>query len=154
MQMVSSGPKPGIQPCNKYSKMRNKNKLAASEGSTVLMTSSFDTSFDKSNLIDGKTSTYWSSTGMFPQEVLIELATATALSSVTFTGYNIRSVKVDGFVELPRSHRLAPVQEYPRSEGWTTETLTLTSTMPVRFLRFTILSGWDSFVALQNISAE
>ena len=50
----------------------------------VKCATSFDERFDPNNVLDPKPNTYWISTGLYPQEIMIEFKQPKGLSEVKF----------------------------------------------------------------------
>ena len=63
----------------------------------VKCASSFDERFDPKNVLDkDDTSTFWLTTGLYPQELLIQLNAPKVISEVKFTTKGARKVIIEG----------------------------------------------------------
>ena len=60
-----------------------KDFASAESGAMVVMASCCDERFPPDNVIDGRDSTFWMTTGMFPQELVIKLESAQQISKIT-----------------------------------------------------------------------
>merc|ERR1711998_186610 len=61
----------------------------------VSVASSYDERFPPSNMIDGDPSSFWASTGLYPQEFVVELDKAYDISSVKLIACNVKSVSLE-----------------------------------------------------------
>ncbi|KAF0720846.1 hypothetical protein AaE_010269, partial [Aphanomyces astaci] len=52
------------------------------EGAQVTSATSFDPKFPPSNVLDGDTGTKWATCGLYPQEIIVQLATTSVISKV------------------------------------------------------------------------
>mmetsp|Transcript_6229 Transcript_6229/g.19255 ORF Transcript_6229/g.19255 Transcript_6229/m.19255 type:complete len:127 (-) Transcript_6229:557-937(-) len=57
-------------------------------GAVVVMTSCEDDAFPADNVLDGKESSFWITTGMFPQEFVISLAKPVQVSQIVVLSLN------------------------------------------------------------------
>ncbi|TNN50244.1 Intraflagellar transport protein 25 [Liparis tanakae] len=67
----------------------------SSAGAKVVVASSSDENHPPENITDGNTNTFWMSTGMFPQELIVRFADSTQLSAVTVDCYNVKHLKIE-----------------------------------------------------------
>jgi hypothetical protein len=59
------------------------NNFALGEnGAEVMMATANDDNFPSENMLDGKEDTFWTTTGLFPHEVVIKLAKRESISKV------------------------------------------------------------------------
>merc|ERR1719198_1819776 len=63
------------------------------------MVSSLDPAHPGDSAIDGCDGSYWISTGLYPQEVLLELGLPAAVSSVWVTSTHVRRLRIEGCKE-------------------------------------------------------
>ena len=68
------------------------NSASASSGASVVGVTSADPRHGAASVIDGDARTFWLSTGLFPQELLIRLAEPSALSSITVLSAHARRI--------------------------------------------------------------
>jgi len=54
----------------------------ASNGASVMMATANDDNHPSENLLDGKDDTFWTTTGLFPHEVVIKLSKRESISKV------------------------------------------------------------------------
>jgi len=60
----------------------------SSAGAHVALATSSDDKHPPENMIDGNAETFWCSTGMFPQEVVIKFQTLMRITNVNISSYN------------------------------------------------------------------
>jgi heat shock protein beta-11 len=60
----------------------------ATAGASCESASCHDVEFPPASAIDGKPSTYWMTTGMFPQEIVIKLGRSSTVRRVQVSGMN------------------------------------------------------------------
>uniref|UniRef100_A0A0G4GQK2 F5/8 type C domain-containing protein n=1 Tax=Chromera velia CCMP2878 TaxID=1169474 RepID=A0A0G4GQK2_9ALVE len=126
-------------------------------GGKIVFASSVDDRHPPENMLDGDEKTFWISTGLFPQEIVIELGGSEAqkVSSLRFSGSNIKTARVEVSTDsTPSSFSSASQEtEYPNRKGEVHgEVLSLNGTQSARFVKFVVTGGWDSFVSLHKIS--
>ncbi len=67
--------------------------VAKKVGGKVVMVSSLDEQHPGDNMIDGREDSYWISTGLYPQEILLQLGQRAAVSSVKISTTNVRGIR-------------------------------------------------------------
>ncbi|KAG9398836.1 hypothetical protein AC1031_014153 [Aphanomyces cochlioides] len=138
------------------------------EGAQVTAATSFDPKFPPANILDGETSTRWTSTGVFPQEIIIQLATTSVISKVTTwttngTTYFIEKLIVCTCSQAPRrrsvlgsdaSQPLYFTVDMAENDGnMQIETQSVTRE-DASFVKFKILSGYHDFISIHKVSVE
>ncbi|TYZ57324.1 hypothetical protein PybrP1_008038 [[Pythium] brassicae (nom. inval.)] len=108
------------------------------EGAQVTAATSFDPNFPPANILDGEHATKWVTTGSFPQEVVVQLATTASISRVKTWSTNVKEVTV----ELNENDGNLQVESESVKLG------------DASFIKFKIVSGWNDFVALHRVSVE
>jgi len=67
----------------------------ASSGGKLIMATCYDERFPPENIIDGNEGTFWLTTGLYPQEFVVELSQVTQVTRVT-------TVSMHGKRHIPR----------------------------------------------------
>lgn len=67
----------------------------SSAGSTVSFATSSGADHPPENIIDGKSDTYWLTTGMFPQEFVISFASTMNVNSIKIKLHNVRRLAIE-----------------------------------------------------------
>ncbi|KAK9522601.1 hypothetical protein VZT92_019053 [Zoarces viviparus] len=127
----------------------------SSLGAKVVVAASSDENHPPENIIDGNTSTFWTSTGMFPQEFIIRFAESTQISAVTVDSYNVKQLKIEKNTS-PNASQFESVteQELKRTEGHLQSNTILLNGSNATHLRFIITSGYDHFVSVHRVSVQ
>lgn len=63
-------------------------------GASVFSASSYDMQHAPSNIIDGLPSTFWLTTGSFPQEIILQLGESSNIRSVDLISTGIRNIEL------------------------------------------------------------
>mmetsp|Transcript_53431 Transcript_53431/g.125666 ORF Transcript_53431/g.125666 Transcript_53431/m.125666 type:complete len:150 (-) Transcript_53431:33-482(-) len=138
-----------------------------SAGAQVTFTTSMDARHPPMNMITGDDSKFWVSTGLFPQEFIVGLASSVQLKKIKLLSTNIRSLEIQTCNDSARlwlvgAHALqAPIQFTTlethelsdRSGRKQAESFTV-KPVACRFLKFIVKSGWDDFISVYSVGAE
>ena len=120
----------------------------------VIFSSSFDDKHTTENILNQDRKVFWSSTGLFPQELFIQLQVEKSLSSVNFSAYGIKKLVVEScendsavnFIKQGES------PELPHKEGKLHEfSVDLKGGKSTKILRITILDGHEDFCSIHYI---
>eukprot|EP00419_Tripos_fusus_P003162 CAMPEP_0172679898 /NCGR_PEP_ID=MMETSP1074-20121228/16385_1 /TAXON_ID=2916 /ORGANISM="Ceratium fusus, Strain PA161109" /LENGTH=201 /DNA_ID=CAMNT_0013498141 /DNA_START=44 /DNA_END=649 /DNA_ORIENTATION=- len=135
---------------------------ALNVGGRVFMVSSLDPAHPGENIIDGNEATYWISTGLYPQEILLWLSCATRVSCVRLASTRVRNVRFEGCQENePVSFRTLAERRFEDTHGGGLQVNELhcgsscgDDGRPLEFIRVLILSGWDDFCTVHDIQVD
>ncbi|XP_022056561.1 intraflagellar transport protein 25 homolog [Acanthochromis polyacanthus] len=127
----------------------------SSLGAKVVLAASSDENHPPENIIDGNTSTFWMSTGMFPQEFVIRFAEPTTVAAVTMDSYNVKHLKIEKNTSQNAS-QFEPVteKEFEHTEGHLQSNAISLNGSRATHLRFLIISGYDHFVSVHRVSVK
>uniref|UniRef100_A0A8C0IUM8 DOC domain-containing protein n=1 Tax=Chelonoidis abingdonii TaxID=106734 RepID=A0A8C0IUM8_CHEAB len=67
--------------------MKSTDLCLSSQGSEVVLATSNDEKYPPENIIDGSSETFWTTTGMFPQEFIISFHKCVKISKLTIQCY-------------------------------------------------------------------
>eukprot|EP00440_Ansanella_granifera_P020072 gb/GFBE01021807.1/.p1 GENE.gb/GFBE01021807.1/~~gb/GFBE01021807.1/.p1 ORF type:complete len:198 (+),score=34.13 gb/GFBE01021807.1/:1-594(+) len=127
---------------------------AAKSGAEIQYTSSRDPAHPAENILDGDVATYWMSTGLYPQEILLDLGRPQRISAIQLVTTNVRSVSIEGSSELSAVNfeKLA-LEELEAQSGMLQrkELDCREQQEPTRFVKAKILSGWHDFCSVHSI---
>ncbi|XP_048352334.1 intraflagellar transport protein 25 homolog isoform X2 [Sphaerodactylus townsendi] len=112
--------------------MKSTNFCLSTEGADVILATSNDEKYPPENIIDGRSETFWTTTGLFPQEFIISLHKCVMISKLTIQCY----------LDLEYKEGELQIEEFSFPEFQATH------------LRFIILSAFDTFVSVHRIIAE
>ncbi|CAG9462086.1 unnamed protein product [Pedinophyceae sp. YPF-701] len=104
------------------------------------------------NVLDGSDSTFWATTGMFPQEITIDLGQVSTLVKMQLSGMSIRKLAMDKCdQDTPqRFDRVFEVDIDQRPMKLSQHTHVLQN-IRARFVRFVLLDGSEEFASLNRV---
>ena len=124
-------------------------------GGQVICATSFDALHPPELVIDGSDHTFWSSTGMFPQEFIVKLGSTAQVTRIKTLTTNVKSMVVE------RCEGVAPISwekvfdmECPDTDGRLQVESSQVSKITANFLKFKFVSGWDEFVTVHRVQVE
>ncbi|XP_077747968.1 intraflagellar transport protein 25 homolog isoform X1 [Canis aureus] len=79
----------------KHLKMRKIDLCLSSEGAEVILATSSDEKHPPENMIDGNPETFWTTTGMFPQEFIICFHKHVRIERLIIQSYFVRTLKIE-----------------------------------------------------------
>lgn len=128
----------------------------------VVMATSCGTRHGPEGVTSSSPDEFWMSTGMFPQELVVRLEHKTVLSSIKVVTAGVRDMVVE-WAEGPEPKNFQKVADvsHPRPDVHGPERLTQRQSHTVRmkdqkarYIKVTILSGWDDFVVVRSVVGE
>ena len=122
----------------------------------VIFASSYDEKNPPSNIFSSNKKEFFSSTGMFPQELCIQFETEKIVKGVSITSYGIKKVEIqtcehDSVVNVAKQ---AEQGDVPSSSGLQNISLTLGKSPRVKVLKIVILEGYEDFFTIQQVSIQ
>jgi len=130
---------------------------ASATGGTVHMVTSLDPTHPGESAIDGVGGTFWITTGLYPQELIVKLGQPAALSGFSLRCARVRHLRLEACVEdSPVNFKplaetfLEDLQHRPQEWRGAVEV----QEKPTRFVKLTILAGWDDVCAVGALCAE
>eukprot|EP00931_Biecheleriopsis_adriatica_P122602 TRINITY_DN97606_c0_g1_i1.p1 TRINITY_DN97606_c0_g1~~TRINITY_DN97606_c0_g1_i1.p1 ORF type:complete len:138 (+),score=27.68 TRINITY_DN97606_c0_g1_i1:59-472(+) len=128
-------------------------------GGKVLMVSSLDLGHPASNIIDGSEGSYWISTGLYPQEILLELSQPSLVSSVKISSTNIKSLRIESCAEdKPVNFKFKVLAEGDLEESsgrlQLKEFACQATSEIATYVKILILSGWHDFCSVHKVVVE
>ncbi|XP_016382975.1 intraflagellar transport protein 25 homolog [Sinocyclocheilus rhinocerous] len=126
-----------------------------SYGAQVVLATSSDENHPPENIIDGKTETFWISTGMFPQEFIIRFPDNMNIFTVSIHSYNIKRLRIEkGTSDDADKFEAVADTEFEHTESSLQANDVSVNVSNTTHLRFLILSGYDHFVSVHKISVQ
>eukprot|EP00039_Didymoeca_costata_P010517 m.141691 g.141691 ORF g.141691 m.141691 type:complete len:144 (-) comp14858_c0_seq4:2538-2969(-) len=121
-------------------------------GAKVVFSTSYDPSHPPEAIIDGLESTYWMTTGSFPQEVIITFDSAIAIESIESKSFEVKTFQLlkssttqpSDFVELCKS-------DLQEDSGTIQYCKHAVNSTVLRHLKIIISSGHKDFVGLSEL---
>jgi len=131
--------------------------VANTAGGKVYMVSSLDPAHPGENIIDGRDGTYWISTGLYPQEILLGLARPARVSSVRLFSTRVRSVRFECCQGTPVNFSILAECEVEDAQDGCLQIREVrcgSQEQPTDYVRLMILSGWDDFCSVHRIQVD
>mmetsp|Transcript_28450 Transcript_28450/g.52472 ORF Transcript_28450/g.52472 Transcript_28450/m.52472 type:complete len:235 (+) Transcript_28450:188-892(+) len=130
---------------------------AKTAGGRVIMVSSLDEDHSGDNVIDGDDRSYWISTGLFPQEVLLQLCSPCWVSSFKLATTHVRRLRLEGCHEdVPINFHLMAESDLVDAHGsmQVKEISCNHQQQPIVFIRLYILAGWHDFCSVHRLQVK
>lgn len=120
------------------------------------MSTSYDPDYPPENVLSSSNKEFWMSTGLFPQELVFQLNSASNIRTVRIVCSNVRQVLVE---TCDSSHigsfAKAGETEFGNNGGdLQRESVDLNVQKPVNFVRIIFLTGWDEFISVHSVKIE
>ncbi|KAF7468064.1 intraflagellar transport protein 25 homolog [Marmota monax] len=135
--------------------MRQFDLCLSSEGSEVVLATSSDEKHPPENIIDGNPETFWTTTGMFPQEFIICFHKHVKVEKLIIQSYLVRTLKIE------KTKSKEPVdfeqwieRDFVHTEGQLQNEEILVHDGYCTYLRFIITKAFDHFISVHCVSAE
>ncbi|XP_042322057.1 intraflagellar transport protein 25 homolog isoform X1 [Sceloporus undulatus] len=127
----------------------------SSEGAEVVLATSSDEKYPPENITDGRSETFWTTTGMFPQEFIISLSKCVTINKITIQCYLVQRLRIEKTMSKePADFELCIEKELQYKEGELQNEEISFPEMQATYLRFIILSAFDAFVSVHRVTAE
>ena len=124
--------------------------------SEIIFLSSYDEKHPPENILNPSKDKYFTSTGMFPQEICIQFETVKSVKSVTIVSYGIKKVSIqtcenDSVVNF----KTQAEQNYiPNERGLQKIKLNLVKNPNVKVLKIEVLEGYEDFFSIHNVDIQ
>eukprot|EP00441_Pelagodinium_beii_P047300 CAMPEP_0197621972 /NCGR_PEP_ID=MMETSP1338-20131121/2381_1 /TAXON_ID=43686 ORGANISM="Pelagodinium beii, Strain RCC1491" /NCGR_SAMPLE_ID=MMETSP1338 /ASSEMBLY_ACC=CAM_ASM_000754 /LENGTH=135 /DNA_ID=CAMNT_0043191563 /DNA_START=48 /DNA_END=455 /DNA_ORIENTATION=+ len=131
--------------------------VSKKNGGKVLMISSLDQGHPGDNIIDGNDSSYWISTGLYPQEILLQLSNPAPVNNVKISTTNVKTVRIESCAEEnPVNFKTLAEGDLEESSGrlQLKELPCYGSSEPAAYVKVMILSGWSDFCSVHKVQVE
>ena len=118
----------------------------------IIFASSYDEKHPPENIFDNNKKTFFSSTGMFPQEICIQFEPFKIVNNVTITGSGIKKIAIhtcenDSAVNFIKQ---AEQKNVPNSGGLQSLKLDLKKSPRVKVMKIEVLEGYDDFFSIHT----
>lgn len=107
-------------------------------------------------MIDGDERTFWVTTGMFPQEIVVSLGAAASVTSVTIRAMGLRRISLHSCAdEQPTAYEPVMPETELADKGERPLVQSFALKIPqTRHVKLTIHEGYSHFVAVSSIVLE
>ena len=118
----------------------------------VIFSSSYDEKNPPENIFDSSKKTFFSSTGMYPQEICIQFEPIKVVNNVNITSYGIKKIAIHT-CENDSAHFVKQSEEskVANSSGLQNIKLELKKNPKVRVLKIEVLEGYEDFFTIHNV---
>ena len=124
----------------------------------VLVSSSFDVKFSPLNVLNSNNKQFWTSTGLYPQEIILNLDTEKIVNSINVVGYNIKKLVVESCENensITSTIRQAEMNEISFKDGKIQDfNVDFSTKKPIKIIKFIILEGYDDFCSVNCITLK
>ena len=122
----------------------------------IIFSSSYDEKHPPENILDNSKQKFFSSTGMFPQEICIQFDNPRAVSSVGIVSFGIKKISIqtcenDSVVNFKTQ---AEQNEIPNTAGLQKVKLNLVKNPKVKVLKIEVLEGYEDFFTIHNVDIQ
>ncbi|KAM8789399.1 intraflagellar transport protein 25 homolog isoform 1-T1 [Rhynchonycteris naso] len=136
-------------------KMRKIDLCLSSEGAEVILATSSDEEHPPENMIDGNPETFWTTTGMFPQEFIVCFHKPVEIERLIIHSHFVRTLRIEkGMSEEPVDFEQWIEKDLVHTEGQLQNEEITAHDGRATYLRFIITSAFDHFASVYSISAE
>ncbi|KAI9207701.1 uncharacterized protein BJ171DRAFT_280092 [Polychytrium aggregatum] len=130
----------------------------------IALASSVDPRFPPENVIDGSAKTFWMTTGMFPQSIVVSLPYAVHVKKLTLTSTRVASIQISLYsasllnlnpsVDESAKSFSQDLEDVERPVFGQTATFSIPSapTQPTRHIKITIRKGHATFAAVSRVA--
>jgi len=117
----------------------------------VLMATSLDSRHSIENIVDGRINTFWISTGLFPQEIVIALSSCVLLKTVTLTTMKVSHVILESSNTNIKEFRTLNSQEIQDGTIQTTS-FSIPPDTKAKYLKFIFKKGYADFITVHKLN--
>ena len=123
--------------------------------SEIMFSTSFDDRYPPTNILNNSNSQFWTSTGLYPQEIFISLDRESNITSANIVSYNIKKIAIetsenDSAVNYVRQ---AEQNEVLQKENKLQDfSLNFNTMKGVKIIKITINEGYDEFCSINKIT--
>ena len=122
----------------------------------IIFSSSYDEKNPPDNIFDSSNKKFFSSTGMFPQEICIQFDNPKPVKSVGVISYGIKKIAIqtcenDSAVNFKTQ---AEQNEIPNTNGLQKIKLNLVKNPNVKVLKIEVLEGYEDFFSIHSVDIQ
>merc|ERR1711975_83837 len=131
--------------------------LHPDSGAKIHSASAFDPRYPPSNILDSKENTFWTSTGIYPQEFVLQLGGTVNIEVIRTVTRHVKTLVVqacDGPSPIVWKTCLEKDLEDGKRGQPQTEIHQLKSRVTANFLKFRIMSGHEDFSTVHTLSLQ
>jgi len=127
----------------------------SSAGAQVVLATSADEKHSPENITDGNMDTFWSTTGLFPQEFVISFQALMNLNVLRIHSHGVKHLMVERSVQNgPNDFEVIGEKVFEATEGGLQEEDIPATNLTATHLRFTINSAYDHFCSVHKVHVD
>ncbi|KAM9542383.1 intraflagellar transport protein 25 homolog isoform 1-T3 [Guaruba guarouba] len=135
--------------------MRATDWCLSSAGAALVLATSSDEQHPAESVVDGSSETFWTTTGMFPQEFIVGFPKCVKISKVAIQSYLVRTLRIErSLSEDPVGFEECIEKDLEHTEGQLQKEEFSLPEFQATYLRFIIKSAFDHFVSVHRVIAE
>ena len=118
----------------------------------IIFSTSYDDRYTPQNVLSNDSS-FWTSTGLFPQEIVVQLQAEKSINLITIESFGVKKISIET-CENDSSVNFTKVaeKEIDNREAFQEVNLQFSSNKVVKIIKVIVLEGYDNFCAIRNIS--
>ena len=122
----------------------------------VIFSTSYDDKYPPNNILDSSNSIFWTSTGLYPQEIVLSMPQSKVINEIIIKGVNIKKVSIetcenDSAVKFTSQCDLSNIQEKKSIQEIQCKFLNKTSSKIVKII---IYEGYNFFCCINSINIK
>ncbi|XP_059162858.1 intraflagellar transport protein 25 homolog [Physella acuta] len=124
----------------------------SSAGAHIALATSSDDKHPPENIIDGNSETFWSTTGMFPQEVVIRFQTLMKITNIHVLSYNIKKLRLEASENEDYSkYDTIAEKKFDETDSQLQQEEIQIGEKTAMCLRLVVESGYDHFICINKV---
>ncbi|KAI9103038.1 galactose-binding domain-like protein [Phlyctochytrium arcticum] len=130
------------------------NMAAAGSGAKVTMATSEHPAHPAENVLDGSSRTFWVSTGLFPQELMVTMPALITVRKIVITCMKVGRISVECCSTDKAQHFDGKVTQDLEESEQTIQTCTITpavETQTAKHIRVAVTKGFSPFIGIQKV---
>eukprot|EP00937_MAST-01D_sp_MAST-1D-sp2_P001323 g1323.t1 len=131
------------------------NAAAAKNGGEVFTASSVDPAHPPSAMISNDETSFWASTGSYPQEFVVQLGSRAAVTNIRLRTTNVKSLVVERCkAPVPTSWEKIASMTLDENDGRMQVASQTVNSQDANYLKFHINSGYQDFCSVHTVSVS
>ena len=118
----------------------------------VIFASSYDEKHPPENIFDNNKKTFFSSTGMFPQEICVQFEPFKIVNNVSLTGYGIKKIAIHTCENDSAVNFIKQIEQndVPKSNDLQSIKLDLKKNPRVKVMKIEVLEGYEDYFTIHT----
>jgi heat shock protein beta-11 len=118
----------------------------------IIFSTSYDDRYAPQNVLSNDSS-FWTSTGLFPQEIVIQLQAEKSINLITIESFGVKKISIetcenDSSVNFTKQAE----KEIDNRDSFQEVNLQFSSNKVVKIIKVIVSEGFDNFCSIRNIS--